>query len=75
MKRTLAAAFLIFMFTGAAIAGETQLEKAANVVHEIMSAPDRGIPQDLLQKSVCVGIVPSELKGPVAPTCVTIWMP
>src|ERR1051325_7232379 len=41
---------------------EKQLEKANNVVNEIMQTPDKGIPQDLLDKAVCVGIVPSELK-------------
>ena len=46
-----------------AFAGETQLEKATNVVNEIMGTPDKGIPQDLLDRAVCVGIVPSELKG------------
>lgn len=39
-----------------------QLEKATNVLNEIMRAPDKGIPDDLLGKAVCVGIVPSELK-------------
>jgi lipid-binding SYLF domain-containing protein len=39
-----------------------QLEKANNVINEIMRTPDKGIPQDLLDKAVCVGIVPSELK-------------
>jgi SH3 domain-containing YSC84-like protein 1 len=39
-----------------------QLQKATNVLNEIMRAPDRGIPGDLLAKAVCVGIVPSELK-------------
>jgi len=42
---------------------EEQLHKAANVLSEIMRAPDKGIPRDLLRKSVCVGVVPSELKG------------
>jgi lipid-binding SYLF domain-containing protein len=42
---------------------ETQLEKATNVVNEIMGTPDNGIPGDLLNRAVCVGIVPSQLKG------------
>ena len=41
---------------------QSQLEKATNVLDEIMQAPDKGIPDDLLSKAVCVGIVPSELK-------------
>ncbi|HEV2380529.1 MAG TPA: lipid-binding SYLF domain-containing protein [Terriglobia bacterium] len=46
---------------GAATVSE-QLVKSTNVVNEIMGAPDKGIPSDLLDKAVCVGIVPSELK-------------
>jgi lipid-binding SYLF domain-containing protein len=38
-----------------------RLEDAAAVFSEIMAAPDKGIPQDLLQKSHCIVIVP-ELK-------------
>jgi lipid-binding SYLF domain-containing protein len=45
-----------------AFAGESQLEKATNVVNEIMGTPDNGIPSDLLDRAVCVGIVPSQLK-------------
>jgi lipid-binding SYLF domain-containing protein len=55
--------FLALSFTGAAIAREPQLEKSTNVLNEIMGAPDKGIPHDLLDKAACVGIVPSELKG------------
>jgi SH3 domain-containing YSC84-like protein 1 len=48
----------------AGAADETrQLEKATEVLEEIMGTPDKGIPADLLQKSVCVGVVPSELKA------------
>ncbi len=61
MKRLLVA-LLFLTFTVPALAGETQLQKATNVVNEIMRAPDKGIPQELLDKAVCVGIVPSELK-------------
>ncbi len=39
-----------------------QMRKATNVLTEIMGAPDKGIPNDLLAKAVCVGIVPAELK-------------
>src|SRR5579862_4163637 len=49
-------------FCATAFAGESQLQKATNVVNEIMATPDNGIPQGLLDKAVCVGIVPSEVK-------------
>src|SRR5277367_6314148 len=36
--------------------------KAADVFREIMSTPDKGIPQDLLASAKCVAIVPGEVK-------------
>lgn len=39
-----------------------RLERSAEVLTDIMRTPERGIPQDLLNKSVCVGIIPSEKK-------------
>jgi lipid-binding SYLF domain-containing protein len=35
-----------------------RLDAAVTVMSDIMSAPDRGIPQDLLQKAHCIVIVP-----------------
>jgi SH3 domain-containing YSC84-like protein 1 len=52
--------------TGLAVDNATQLRKATNVLTEIMGTPDKGIPSDLLEKAVCVGIVPSELKFALA---------
>ena len=62
MKKLMTVVFLVLAFTGAAFAKEPQLVKATNVLNEIMATPDRGIPHDLLDKAVCVGIVPSEVK-------------
>jgi len=61
MKR-LTLILLLLTFCATAFAGESQLQKATNVVNEIMGTPDKGIPHDLLDKAVCVGIVPSEMK-------------
>jgi lipid-binding SYLF domain-containing protein len=61
MKR-LTLILLLLTFCATAFAGESQLQKATNVMNEIMSTPDKGIPHDLLDKAVCVGIVPSEVK-------------
>ena len=33
------------------------------VLHEIMSAPDRGIPEEVLEHAKCVAVVPHLLKG------------
>jgi lipid-binding SYLF domain-containing protein len=63
MKRFLILGFVILTFSMAGFAKESQLVKATNVLHEIMETPDKGIPQDLFEKAVCVGIVPSEIKG------------
>jgi SH3 domain-containing YSC84-like protein 1 len=40
-----------------------RLDAAADVLTEIMSAPDKGIPQDLLEKAECVVVVPGLKKG------------
>ncbi|MBZ5537723.1 MAG: lipid-binding SYLF domain-containing protein [Acidobacteriia bacterium] len=61
MKR-LSLIFLLLTFCTTAFAGESQLQKATNVVNEIMGTPDKGIPEELLEKAVCVGIIPSEVK-------------
>jgi len=67
MKKTIAVLFALTLCGTATAATETketkQLHKATNVLNEIMSAPDKGIPEDLLNKAVCVGIVPSEIRG------------
>jgi SH3 domain-containing YSC84-like protein 1 len=65
--RTIIAVVAIFALSGTLLYARsndvTQLEKAADVLNEVMRAPDKGIPSDLLGKSVCVGIVPSEVKA------------
>ena len=40
-----------------------RLDEAASVFQEIMSTPDRSIPQDLLGKAHCIVIVPGLKKG------------
>jgi lipid-binding SYLF domain-containing protein len=40
-----------------------RLGEAASVFSEIMAAPDKGIPQDLLQKAHCIVIVPALKTG------------
>jgi len=68
MRYVLMAA-LSFMLCGAVRVGwaadkeAERLEKSAEVLTEIMQTPEKGIPHDLLDKSVCVGIIPSEKKG------------
>jgi lipid-binding SYLF domain-containing protein len=40
-----------------------RLNAAADVLSEVMAAPDKGIPQDLLDKAACAVIVPNVKKG------------
>ena len=40
-----------------------RLEHAGNVLHEIMAAPDKGIPEEVLEHAKCVAVVPHMLKG------------
>src|SRR5438477_8023823 len=40
-----------------------RVQSAATVLNEIQSAPDQGIPEDVLGSAECVAIVPSLLKG------------
>ena len=35
-----------------------RLENSTNVVHTIMSAPDNGIPEEVLEHAKCIGKVP-----------------
>jgi SH3 domain-containing YSC84-like protein 1 len=47
----------------AAESAQERLDKSARVFSEIMAAPDKGIPQDLLSKADCVVILPGVKKA------------
>lgn len=64
------AAALMMLFTGTAMyAGDTlgadleRIQTASLVLNEIMSAPDRGIPDKIMEGAKCIAIVPSMLKA------------
>jgi len=40
-----------------------RIQKATEVLHEIMSTPDKGIPTDVLSSAKCVAVVPSMMKA------------
>ncbi len=40
-----------------------RLDHAGNVLHEIMAAPDKGIPEEVLEHAKCIAVVPHLLKG------------
>ncbi|HEV3276166.1 MAG TPA: lipid-binding SYLF domain-containing protein [Terriglobia bacterium] len=67
MRKVVFLCALLATWCGVAAGAETakvteRLERSAQVVREILSAPDRGVPQDLLDKAVCIGVVPAEKK-------------
>lgn len=39
-----------------------RIEDSAQIFQEIMNAPDKAIPQELLESAQCIAIIPSELK-------------
>jgi lipid-binding SYLF domain-containing protein len=40
-----------------------RLDHAGRVLHEVMSAPDKGIPEEVLEHAKCIAVVPHLLKG------------
>ena len=40
-----------------------RVQAAADVLNEIQSAPDSGVPNEILSRADCVAVVPSMLKG------------
>ena len=40
-----------------------RLDKAATVLHEVMAAPDKGIPEEVMDHAKCVAVVPHMIKG------------
>ena len=44
-------------------ATDNRLDHAGAVLHEVMSAPDKGIPEEVLEHAKCIAVVPHLLKG------------
>jgi len=57
----------VLLLSGLSFAAEKdaalRVDKAADVFNEIMATPDKGIPQDLIEKAHCIIIVPDLKKG------------
>ena len=67
LKRLMILAVLVGFATLTAVASDreedvSRIHKAADVFHEIMNTPDKGIPQDLLNSARCIAIIPGEVK-------------
>ena len=44
-------------------ASDERLAHAGSVLHEIMTAPDKGIPEEVLEHARCIAVVPHLVKG------------
>jgi lipid-binding SYLF domain-containing protein len=40
-----------------------RLQSAGEVLHEIMNAPDKGIPEEVIERAKCIAVIPHEIKG------------
>ncbi|MGA8041190.1 MAG: lipid-binding SYLF domain-containing protein [Terracidiphilus sp.] len=69
MKRIFTSICLCLLATSTAFAAsskqdlQARIDSAKTVLEQIMSAPDRSIPTNILQDATCVGVVPGMLKG------------
>jgi lipid-binding SYLF domain-containing protein len=53
-----------FAFAGSGVEDSTaRLQSAGVVLHEIMAAPDKGIPEEVLNGAKCIAVVPDMAKG------------
>ena len=66
MKKILIA-LLVLLCTTAALADRDddvdRLQSSATVIKEIMSAPDSGVPEEIITKTKCIAVIPSMLKA------------
>ena len=42
---------------------QNRLDNAALVLHQVMAAPDKGIPEEVLEHAKCMAVVPHMIKG------------
>ena len=67
MRYLMVATMLFSLSVEALQAKETKiasrLHSAAAVMYEIMNTPENSIPKDLLDRAVCVGVIPGQKKG------------
>ena len=42
---------------------QDRLQRAAEVLQQIMNAPDKGIPEEIVRNAKCIAVVPHEIKG------------
>ncbi len=56
---------VILLLAGMAFADtpNERMDKAGQVLHQVMATPDKGIPNEVFDKAKCVAVVPHMLKG------------
>jgi SH3 domain-containing YSC84-like protein 1 len=42
---------------------EDRLQRAGEVLQEVMHAPDKGIPKEIVEHAKCIAVIPHEIKG------------
>src|SRR5260370_19388476 len=68
MKKILSLSLTVLFFAAVCLADDREkdierLQSAAQVLDEVMAAPARGVPQQIMDSSECVAVVPSMFKG------------
>ncbi len=69
MKRTVVAIAIVSVLAACAVASERRdadldrIQTSSTVLSQIMSAPDRAIPDSIMSGAKCIAIIPSSLKG------------
>jgi SH3 domain-containing YSC84-like protein 1 len=65
MKKTLGLFFIsvLTVFPASKKDVDERLNESADVFHEVMSIPEKGIPHDLLENANCVVVIPGMKKG------------
>jgi lipid-binding SYLF domain-containing protein len=70
MKKTMSLLLMCFLgLIGSAWAGSNRedsvarLQSSVDVLHAIMAAPDKGIPEEVLSNAKCILVVPDLIKG------------
>ena len=67
MNKILIALVVLLSTTAALADGRAddieRLQNGATVIHEIMSAPDSGVPDEIISGAKCIAVIPSMLKA------------
>jgi len=69
LKQIIFSAVLAVVLASSAVASSDRnddvkrIQRATEVLHEIMATPDKAIPQELLESAKCIAIIPGEKKA------------